>query len=81
MDIILKKTMVKDAEKKTPVWSKKNDTRITGFGKFLRVTNLDEIPQLVNILVGDMSFIAPTILDYLGLKIPGFMKGKSLLRK
>jgi len=54
------RTMVQDAEKATgPVWSKAGDTRITRIGKFLRKSRLDEIPQLFNVLKGDMSFIGP----------------------
>ena len=41
------------------VYSEKNDSRVTKVGKFLRATSLDEIPQLFNILKGDMSFIGP----------------------
>jgi lipopolysaccharide/colanic/teichoic acid biosynthesis glycosyltransferase len=43
----------------TPAWTLKNDERITGFGKFLRATHMDEIPQLWNILRGDISFTGP----------------------
>tara|TARA_R110002049_G_scaffold2372_8_gene17483 strand:+ start:1074 stop:2465 length:1392 start_codon:yes stop_codon:yes gene_type:complete len=57
--IIKFRTMVKNAEKDGAVWAEKNDVRITPFGKFLRNTRLDEIPQFVNILKGDMSLIGP----------------------
>ena len=57
--IIKLRTMVTDAEKDGAVWAKKNDTRITGFGKFLRRSRIDEIPQFFNILFGEMSVIGP----------------------
>ena len=53
------RSMIKNAEKGGAVWAKKNDTRITSFGKFLRRTRLDEMPQFINILKGDMSLIGP----------------------
>lgn len=54
------RTMKVDAEKETgPVWAKKNDERRTRFGEFLRRTNLDEVPQLWNIIRGDMSLVGP----------------------
>ncbi|WP_282073715.1 exopolysaccharide biosynthesis polyprenyl glycosylphosphotransferase [Polaribacter atrinae] len=53
------RSMIKDAEKGGAVWAKKDDTRITAFGKFLRRTRLDEMPQFFNIIKGDMSLIGP----------------------
>lgn len=54
------RTMVDGAEKKSgPVWSRSDDPRITFIGKILRKTRLDELPQLWNILKGDISFVGP----------------------
>ena len=54
------RSMCKNAEKTgSGVYSDKNDSRVTKVGKFIRATSLDEIPQLVNILKGDMSLIGP----------------------
>ena len=54
------RTMIKEAEKDgVPQWASKNDSRITPLGKFLRLTRIDELPQLFNVLWGDMSFIGP----------------------
>nr|HMQ44371.1 sugar transferase [Mariniflexile sp.] len=57
--IIKFRTMIKNAETGGAVWAKKNDVRITPFGKFLRNSRLDKIPQFINILKGDMSLIGP----------------------
>jgi len=54
------RSMVKNAEAKTgPVWAKKNDMRVTKVGKFIRKTRIDELPQFVNILKGEMSLVGP----------------------
>jgi sugar transferase (PEP-CTERM system associated) len=54
------RTMRTDAEAGTgPIWSRANDTRVTSVGKFMRKTRLDEIPQLWNVLCGEMSLIGP----------------------
>ncbi len=57
--IVKFRTMVTNAEKDGAVWAKKNDVRITPFGKFLRNSRLDEIPQFFNVLKGEMSLIGP----------------------
>ena len=54
------RTMTPDAEKITgAVWSKKDDPRITQIGRLLRITAIDEIPQILNIIKGEMSFVGP----------------------
>jgi Undecaprenyl-phosphate glucose phosphotransferase len=59
--IIVKfRSMSEDAEAGTgPVWARQNDPRVTPFGRFLRRSNLDELPQLWNVLCGDMSIVGP----------------------
>ena len=51
--------MRNDAEKDGAKWAQVNDPRVTKFGNFMRKTRIDELPQLVNVLKGQMSFIGP----------------------
>lgn len=57
--ILKLRTMRTDAEKMGAQWAAEQDPRITRIGRFLRRTRLDELPQLVNVLRGDMSFVGP----------------------
>ena len=72
--------MVPNAEKMTgAVWSTKDDPRITKIGNFLRKTAIDEIPQLINIFKGEMSFVGPRaerpeLHEEFSRKIPNFDK-------
>ena len=60
INIVKFRSMHHDAEKDTgPVWARENDPRVTALGKFLRKSNLDELPQLWNVLRGDMSIVGP----------------------
>ena len=53
------RSMRNDAEKDGAVWASKNDSRVTRVGAFLRNTRIDELPQLYNVLKGEMSFVGP----------------------
>ena len=57
--IIKFRTMINNAEKIRPSISILNDERITFIGKYLRKSKLDELPQLINVLIGDMSLVGP----------------------
>ena len=58
--IIKFRSMHVGAESETgPVWAGRNDARTTSFGEFLRKTHIDELPQIINVLKGDMSIIGP----------------------
>ena len=58
--IVKFRSMLNDAERETgPVWTVPDDPRVTPVGRFLRRSNLDELPQLWNVLRGDMSIVGP----------------------
>ena len=58
-NIIKFRSMTTDAEKNGPQWASKNDNRVTRWGKIMRATRIDELPQLWNVLRGEMSFVGP----------------------
>lgn len=71
------RSMVIDAERNGPQWASRNDPRITRVGRIIRKYRIDEIPQFINVLRGDMSIIGPRperpefTMDF-NKKIPGF---------
>ena len=73
------RTMTVNAEKETgPIWSPREDHRITKVGKILRSSHIDELPQLWNVITGDMTLIGPrperpVIAQKLSMQIPGYM--------
>ncbi|EDZ56259.1 exopolysaccharide biosynthesis polyprenyl glycosylphosphotransferase [Bacillus paranthracis] len=76
--MILKiRSMRNDAEKKGPQWANQNDSRVTKIGAFIRKTRIDELPQLINVLKGDMAIIGPRperkiFIDQFEKEIPDF---------
>jgi sugar transferase (PEP-CTERM system associated) len=58
-ELVKFRSMVQDAEKNGPQWASRQDSRITKVGKFIRRARLDELPQLFNVLRGEMSLVGP----------------------
>jgi exopolysaccharide biosynthesis polyprenyl glycosylphosphotransferase len=77
--IVKFRSMYDDVEKETgPVWAERNDPRVTPLGALLRRANLDELPQLWNVLRGDMSIVGPRperphFVEYFQRRIPQYM--------
>jgi len=74
------RTMVNDAESRTgPVWAAKDDPRLTTVGKFLRNSKIDELPQLVNLIMGNMTMVGPRperpyFVNQFAKLIPGYTR-------
>ena len=78
-NVIKFRTMVVDAEDQGPAWTTDDDPRVTRFGRILRRTALDELPEIISIWKGNMSFVGPRALDLdehraLEGLMPGFEK-------
>uniref|UniRef100_UPI00406C427F sugar transferase n=1 Tax=Weizmannia sp. FSL K6-0777 TaxID=2954674 RepID=UPI00406C427F len=77
--VIKLRSMRIDAEKNGAQWAAKNDPRVTKVGSFIRKTRIDELPQLWNVLIGDMSLVGPRperpmFTAKFNEEIPGFIK-------
>jgi exopolysaccharide biosynthesis polyprenyl glycosylphosphotransferase len=90
-ELIKFRSMVKDAEKETgPVWANEKDSRVTSVGRIIRPLGIDELPQLLNVIKGEMSLVGPRperpefVADFIGrsqkkdLIIPFYMRRLSV---
>jgi sugar transferase (PEP-CTERM system associated) len=79
-EVLKFRSMRTDAEKNTgPVWAQAGDARVTRIGNFMRKTRVDEIPQLINVLKGEMSFVGPRperpfFVEELAAKVPYYVQ-------
>ena len=77
-DVIKFRTMILDAESQTgPIWAAEHDSRTTRVGGVLRILHLDELPQVINILKGEMSLVGPRperpeLAERISRDVPGF---------
>ena len=77
-NVIKFRTMILDAESQTgPIWAEERDSRTTSVGRILRILHLDELPQVINILKGDMSVVGPRperpeLVERFSRDVPGF---------
>ncbi|MGP4079010.1 sugar transferase [Pseudalkalibacillus sp. R45] len=81
--VIKLRSMRNDAEKNGPQWAQKNDARVTKVGAFIRKTRIDELPQVLNVLKGDMSLVGPrperpVFVEQFNQEIPGFVNRLSV---